>query len=261
MHMSRLFQVDTFTREPFHGNPAAVFLAPEMPDAAWMHSVAAELRMPATAFVAGDGPSRRLRWFTPTTELEICGHGTLAAAHVLWETKSYERVDFTTQAGVIATRRHGDTSLITLGAGEVVETEPPADLLVALGVRVKTVWRTPLDYLVELESPTIVARVMPEFEILERVGTRGVIVTAQGGDDGVDFTSRFFAPRLGLPEDSVTGSAHASLAPFWGKRLGKAALRARQASSRGGFLDLHLHDRLVDVGGPAITVARGELHV
>jgi len=137
MHMSLLFQVDTFTREPFHGNPAAVFLAPEMPHAAWMQAVAAELRMPATAFVAGDGPSRRLRWFTPTTELEICGHGTLAAAHVLWETESYEQIEFTTQAGAIATRRHGDTSFITLDAGDVVETEPPADLLAALGVRAK----------------------------------------------------------------------------------------------------------------------------
>jgi PhzF family phenazine biosynthesis protein len=259
--MTSVFQVDTFTREPFHGNPAAVCVNREMPDAAWMQAVAAELRMPATAFVAGDGSSRQLRWFTPTTELEICGHGTLAATHILWETETREHVEFTTPAGAIAARREGDSSFITLEAGEVAEAEPLQDLVAALGTTPAAVWRTPLDFLVELESPTTVVAVTPDFELLERVDTRGVIVTAQAGNDAVDFTSRFFAPRLGLPEDSVTGSAHASLAPYWGKRLGKTSLRARQASSRGGSLDLRLRDGLVDVGGPAITVAQGQLRV
>lgn len=257
--MLRFLTVDTFTNQPFSGNPAAVCLAAAMPDAGWMQDVAAELRLPATAFVAGEGRVRQLRWFTPTTELELCGHGTLAAVHVLWETESLDDVEFATGEGTISARHRGDSSFITLEAGEVAEAEPPAELGSALGVPAIATWRTPLDYLVELESPAEVAALRPDIGTLALVETRGVIVTAAGDDDAVDFTSRFFAPRLGLPEDSVTGSAHASLAPFWSKRLGRNSLRARQASARGGYLDLLLRGGAVEVGGAAVTVARGEL--
>src|SRR5204862_7965954 len=127
-----LFHVDAFASRPFEGNPAGVCIGPELPDDAWMQEVAAELRLPATAFVAGEGPARRLRWFAPATELEICWHGTVAARHVLWETESLERVEFETRAGAIAARRRGESSFITLAAGESTEAEPPPELLDAL---------------------------------------------------------------------------------------------------------------------------------
>ncbi len=259
--MSPYFQVDTFTREPFHGNPAVVCVVDAMPDRDWMQAVAAELLMPASAFVAGAGQTRELRWFTSTTELELCGHGTVAAAHVLWETESLATLLFTTPAGPIAAHRRGDASFITLEAGDVAAAEPSRELLAAVGVSPVGVWRTPLDYLVELDDASAVVSLAPDLDTLARVETRGLIVTAEGGEEGVDFTSRFFAPRLGLPEDSVTGSAHASLGPFWAQRLGRTTLRARQASKRGGYVDLIVDGDTVDVGGPALTVARGELRV
>jgi PhzF family phenazine biosynthesis protein len=260
----RVFQVDTFTRVPFAGNPAAVCLLERAHDGSWMQSIATELAMPATSFVAADGGGWSLRWFTRTAELEICGHGTLAAAHVLWETGAAEAdgaIVFATGSGAIGARREADSIFLSLAAGSVVEAEAPRELLDALGVARAGAWRTPLDYLLELESPEAVASVSPNIALLERVETRGVIVTAAGGSDGVDFTSRFFAPRVGIDEDSVTGSAHASLAPFWSQRLGKDTLRARQISSRGGLLDLRVIGDAVEVGGPAVTIARGELLV
>jgi predicted PhzF superfamily epimerase YddE/YHI9 len=247
-----LFQVDAFSAEPFQGNPAAVCLLEAEGDAEWMQAVASELRMAATAFLWG----RRLRWFTAVAELEVCGHGTLATAHVLWETEGLARAEFATSAGTITTFRERGAIFVELKAGSAVEVDAP-DELRSLGA--VSTWRTPLDLLVELPSPDAVVELAPDEATLARLDTRGVIVTARGGENGVDFTSRFFAPRLGLPEDSVTGSAHATLAPFWAKRLGKNELCARQASARGGFLTLRVDGPTVAVGGPAVTVTRGQL--
>jgi len=259
----RLFQVDTFTTEPFAGNPAAVCLLEHEPDQEWLQAVAAELRMPATAFVHRRDRSWPLRWFSVTNELEICGHGTLAAAHVLWETGAIAvnaAAEFATAAGPLAAARGDGTIFLTLAAGRVEPANAPPELLRAVGVSIESVWRTPLDYLAVLASPELVARLTPDLAAIASLDLRGVIFTAEGGD-GVDFTSRFFAPSVGVPEDSVTGSAHASLAPFWSQRLGRTSLRARQASARGGYLELRVSDETVQIGGPAVTVARGTLAV
>jgi PhzF family phenazine biosynthesis protein len=258
-----LFQVDTFTDRPFAGNPAAVCILESAEEREWLQAIATELRMPATAFVLPAEGEWGLRWFAVETELELCGHGTLAAAHVLWETGMGTpgmRVTFQTPAGEIGAAREDGSIFVALGAGRAVETPPPPRLVEAIGVPVESVWRTPLDYLVVLESPSAVVEAAPAIDAIAAVDARGVIVTAAGGE-GVDFTSRFFAPGVGLPEDSVTGSAHASLGPFWATRLRTTSLRARQASARGGYVDLRVEDDTVHVGGPAVTVSRGLLVV
>jgi PhzF family phenazine biosynthesis protein len=232
-------------------------------DSAWLQAIATELGMPATAFVAPTEGEWRLRWFTVTSELELCGHGTLAAAHVLWETGMGDpaaTVTFRTPAGEIGAAREGGSIFVALRPGAVTEAAAPPGLEDALGVPIASVWRTPLDYLLVLEGVSDVVRAAPSMVALAALDARGVILTAAGGD-GVDFTSRFFAPSVGIGEDSVTGSAHASLAPFWAARLGRTALRARQASARGGYLDLRVETDTVHVGGPAVTVSRGLLVV
>lgn len=258
-----LFHVDAFTDQPFSGNPAAVCMLDVEEESAWLQAVAAELRMPATAFVVPAEGEWRLRWFTVAAELELCGHGTLAAAHVLWETGMGDpgmSVTFQTPAGEIAVAREDGSIFVALPAGRAVETLPPAGLVEAIGAPVESVWRTPHDYMLVLESPALVVEAAPAIDALSPPDARGVIVTAPGGEH-VDFTSRFFAPSVGIPEDSVTGSAHASLGPFWAERLGTTSLRARQASARGGYVDLRVEADVVHVGGPAVTVSRGLLVV
>jgi predicted PhzF superfamily epimerase YddE/YHI9 len=258
-----LFQVDAFTERPFAGNPAAVCVLEGEEESAWLQAIATELRMPATAFVIPADGEWRLRWFTAETELELCGHGTLAAAHILWETGMGgpgTSVTFQTPAGEIGTVREDGSIFVAFQAGRLDETAPPHGLVEAVGGRAVSVWRSPLDYLVLLDDARAVVEAVPAFDALAALDARGVILTAAGGE-GVDFTSRFFAPSVGLPEDSVTGSAHASLGPFWAERLGKTTLRARQASARGGYVDLRVEDDVAYVGGPAVTVSRGALVV
>jgi len=258
-----LFQVDAFTDQPFAGNPAAVCVLEGEEESAWLQAIATELRMPATAFVVPAEGEWRLRWFTAETELELCGHGTLAAAHVLWETGMGDpgtSVTFQTPAGEIVAARENGSIFVALAAGWADEVPAPRGLVDALGGRAGSVWRTPLDYLVVLDDPVAVVEAAPAMDAVAALDARGLIVTAAGGED-VDFTSRFFAPGLGLPEDSVTGSAHASLGPFWAERLGKTSLRARQASARGGYVDLRMERGTAHVGGPAVTVSRGLLVV
>jgi predicted PhzF superfamily epimerase YddE/YHI9 len=258
-----LFQVDAFTDRPFAGNPAAVCVLESEEESAWLQAIATELRMPATAFVLPAEGEWRLRWFTAETELELCGHGTLSAAHVLWETGMGDpgtSVTFQTRAGEIAAAREDGSIFVALPPGAVVEAGAPLRLLETVGVPVASVWRTPLDYLVVLDDPSAVVAASPAMDVVAALDARGLIVTAAGGE-GVDFTSRFFAPSVGIPEDSVTGSAHASLGPFWAERLGTTSLRARQASARGGYVDLRVEADTVHVGGPAVTVSHGLLIV
>jgi predicted PhzF superfamily epimerase YddE/YHI9 len=170
------------------------------------------------------------------------------------------RVAFQTPAGEIGAAREDGSIFVALEPGAVAEAAPPPGLVETVGVPVASVWRTPLDYLVVLDDPSAVVAATPAMDIVSPLDARGLIVTAAGGE-GVDFTSRFFAPSMGLPEDSVTGSAHASLGPFWAERLGTTSLRARQASARGGFLEVRVEGDAVHVGGPAVTVSRGLLVV
>jgi PhzF family phenazine biosynthesis protein len=257
-----IVQVDSFTAEPFRGNPAGVCVLEEDREAAWMQDVAREMNLAETAFLRARADGFSLRWFTPAVEVDLCGHATLAAAHVLWETRRLDAAAvarFHTRSGLLTAKRQGDWIEMDFPATPVEETAPPAGLLEILGVSARYVGRSKFDYLVEAESEAAVRAAQPDFHRLRSVGTRGVIVTAPSERAEDDFVSRFFAPGVGIDEDPVTGSAHCALAPFWNGRLGKTDFRARQVSSRGGVLKVRLQGDRVLIGGQAVTVIRGEL--
>lgn len=258
----KVFQVDAFAQTPFAGNPAAVCLLPGPAEAQWMQRMAAEMNLAATAFVELRPDGFGLRWFTPRVELTLCGHGTLAAAHVLWEEGSFDadhRVTFQTPAGILTAQR--EAPWIHLGfpaEPEHPEPEVPEELLGALGVPLAYVGRNRLDYLVEVESEVVLKSLAPDRSLLSRLPARGVIVTAPGSRE-YDFVSRYFAPAIGIDEDHATGSAHCCLGPFWGPRMGKDDMLAYQASPRGGVIRVRLDGDRVLLGGMAVTVLRGEL--
>lgn len=252
-----LFGVDAFTDRPFGGNPATVCLLPEPASEQWMRQAAAELNQPVTAFLH----DRQLRWFTPAVELPLCGHGTLAAAHVLYEAGLVAPADpivFQTAAGPLPVRRHDGLTWIEFAPVAVEQAPAPGAVLQALGIAGMT-WfgRNQGEYVVVLESPGQVDAVRPVPGQIRRLPVSRVLVTAAGGD-GADFTSRNFAPAVGLDEDQATGSAHAVLGPLWAARLGRRRLSAVQASPRRGRLEVEVADDRVDVGGNAITISRGE---
>jgi PhzF family phenazine biosynthesis protein len=257
-----LFVVDAFADAPFGGNSAAVCLLPGPADATWMQALAAELRQPATAFVWPVGNGYGLRWFVAAAELRLCGHGTLATAHVLWESGALSLdapACFETMSGPLAACRDGDLIALDFPAEQMRPVEPPPDLLEALHVEPRAVLRGSMDYLVELGSDAEVRALSPDVRRLRLVETRGVIVTAPAQTDAYDCVSRFFAPSVGLDEDAVTGSAHCAIGPYWGERLGKTTLRAYQASARGGALQVRLDGSRVELAGRAVTVLRGSL--
>jgi predicted PhzF superfamily epimerase YddE/YHI9 len=252
-----LFGVDAFTDRPFGGNPAMVCLLPEPVDSEWMQRAAAELNQPATAFLH----DRRLRWFTPAVELPLCGHATLATAHVLYEAGLVDPADpvvFETASGSLRAWRRDGLVWIGFAPVAVQEADAPGAVVEALGIE-GAVWfgGNEDEYVVVLSSPGQVEAVRPDLGRIRRLPVSRVLVTAAGGD-GADFTSRNFAPALGLDEDQATGSAHAVLGPLWAGRLGRCRLSALQASPRRGRLTVMIEGDQVHVGGHAITVTRGE---
>ena len=252
-----MFGVDAFTDRPFGGNPAMVLLLPGPAGGEWMQRAAAELNQPATAFLHG----RRLQWFTPAVELPLCGHGTLAAAHVLYEAGLIAPADpvvFETASGPLRAWRQDGLIWIGFAPVSVQEERAPGAVLEALNLRAAS-WfgRTEDEYVVMLDTPGQVQSVRPDLERIRRLPVSRVLVTAAGGD-GADFTSRNFAPALGLDEDQATGSAHAVLGPLWAGRLGRRRLSAIQASSRRGRLAVAVEVDRVHVGGHAVTITRGE---
>ena len=268
-------QVDAFTDRPFAGNPAAVLVLAEARDDGWMQAVARELNLSETAFLAPGEDGFGLRWFTPGQEVDLCGHATLASAHVLWEgglLAAGEEARFHTRSGLLTARQSGGES--GRGAGWIEmdfpaeparEVPSPEGLALALGAGPLWVGQNRLDYLVELEDEEAVRALRPDHRELAAMGGRGFIVTARahssvGGE--YDFVSRYFAPAVGIDEDPVTGSAHCALGPFWRERLGRAAgeeLVGRQASPRGGTVRVRpLGDRVL-LRGQAVTILRGEI--
>ena len=261
-----LFGVDAFTEAPFRGNPAAVCLLDGPREDDWMQSVAAEMNLSETAFVRPDGDGFRLRWFTPAVEVDLCGHATLASAHVLWaegRVSAADAIRFHTRSGVLTVVRRDDGIEMDFPATPPEPALPPSGLLAALnlGLAGRLVCRTRFDYLVEADGEAAVRQARPDFRALRDVEARGVIVTARSDDPAYDFVSRFFAPASGVDEDPVTGSAHCALAPFWAKRLGRAALVGRQVSARGGVVRVEVKGDRVGLGGKAVTAWRGELVV
>ena len=259
----RITQVDAFTSRPFAGNPAAVCILPKAADAAWMLNVAREMNLAETAFLVPQKDGYDLRWFTPAVEVDLCGHATLASAHVLWEDgdlKPKEQARFHTKSGLLTADRRDGLIELDFPATPAAAAPPPAGLLEAVGGKTLFVGRSKFDYLVEIESEAAVRRLDPDMTAIARVAARGVIVTSRADKKSeYDFVSRFFAPQSGVPEDPVTGSAHCALTPYWSAKLAKNELRAFQASPRGGELRLRLAGDRVRIGGQAVTVLRGEL--
>ena len=260
----KIFQVDAFTAQPFQGNPAGVCLLEKPRDAAWMQSVANEMNLSETAFLLLKNDGYRLRWFTPKTEVKLCGHATLASAHILFEQAILPRdamARFYTASGLLTAEYAAQTNMIELNfpATAVVVSEPPAGLLEALGVAPVFIGRGGEDYLIEVAAAETVRNLAPDFGRLVQVACRGVIVTALSDAAEYDFISRFFAPAVGINEDPVTGSAHCRLAPYWRNKLDKDRFIAYQASVRGGVLHLAVAGDRVLIGGQAVTVLQGEL--
>ena len=260
-----LVTVDVFTDRPFVGNPAAVCLLDTAAPDTWMQNVAAELNLSDTAFLVPVEDGFSLRWFTPTGEVDLCGHATLASAHSLWESgylSENRPLRFHTRSGLLTAQlvREASEAWVELDfPAEIVHPiKSPENLGKALGACPIFIGKNRMDYLVELSSEEEVRRLDPDFRELSSIEARGVVVTARG-IGRADIVSRCFYPRLGINEDPVTGSAHCALAPYWSERLNKSELLAYQASRRGGWLRLrHLGDR-VKILGQAVTVLRGEL--
>ena len=257
-----IYQVDAFTDTAFRGNPAAVCLLERAASAEWMQHVAAEMNLSETAFLVPRADGFDLRWFTPTVEVDLCGHATLASAHVLWETgrlASEATARFHTRSGRLTATRDGDLITLDFPATVPEPADAPDGLAEALGVNPVHVARSRFDYLVEVEDEATVHSLAPDFRSLAEIDVvRGIIVTARGSN-GTDFVSRFFAPAAGVDEDPATGSAHCCLAPYWANKLGRNPLDAFQASARGGTLRVEVRGDRVLLSGRAITVLRGEL--
>jgi predicted PhzF superfamily epimerase YddE/YHI9 len=257
-----LFHVDAFTDKPFAGNPAAVcILSDQRPDA-WMQQVGAEMNLSETAFVQKQEDGFRLRWFTPKVEVDLCGHATLASAHVLWQeghARPDEIIRFYTRSGVLTAGRNA--GLIELDFPLIPE-EPaaaPPGLVEALGVPFEYVGKGRFDYLVEVDSEATLRNLASNFHQLASLPIRGLIVTSKSSRPEFDFVSRFFAPGAGIDEDPVTGSAHCCLAAYWRKHLHKDSFVAYQASARGGVVRVRVSGDRAILGGQAMTVSRGVL--
>ena len=260
-----LFQVDAFASGPFTGNPAAVCLLETPADPTWMQAVAAEMNLSETAFVHaldGDGEAGRfgLRWFSPTVEVDLCGHATLASAHVLWETRHLApevAACFETRSGVLTATRAGDDVALDFPADPVAPAEPDPGLLDALGLGDAVASTGRIGWLLELADASAVRAARPDFARLAAFDI--AVLTARADDAAYDFVSRCFGPKFGIDEDPVTGSAHCALGPYWAERLGKTELTGYQASARGGVVRVRVDGDRTVLGGRAVTVTRGEL--
>lgn len=256
-----LTQVDAFTDKAYGGNPAAVCALPEARPDRWMQQVAQEMNLSETAFFYPEADGYRLRWFTPTVEIDLCGHATLATCHVLWgegHLSNEQPATFYTRSGVLTARRLGDWIELNLPANPSQPIDEPEGLAAALGATPTGVAQNSLGYLVELESAAVVQDLQPDFAALRQFPVHGVIVTSPG-DAPYDFVSRFFAPAIGIDEDPVTGSAHCCLSPYWRDKLGKTTFLAHQSSARGGVVKVQDDGDRVRLCGQAITVFKGDL--
>jgi PhzF family phenazine biosynthesis protein len=257
-------QVDAFSNQPFAGNPAAVCVLEEPRDAAWMQLLAREMNLSETAFLVQRGDAYDLRWFSPTVEIDLCGHATLASAHVLWEQehlKTCETARFQTRSGMLtATKQDAwiEMNFPSTAASPAADAEREA-VQSALGISVTTLGRSRFDYMAEVDSEQNVRKLRPDFGKIARLSTRGLIVTSRANGADYDYVSRFFAPGAGVDEDPVTGSAHCCLGPFWKQRLGRDNLVGYQASARGGYVRTRCEGDRVFLSGQAITVMRGDL--
>ncbi len=254
-----IYQVDAFAGRLFRGNPAAVIFSESQLSAETMQLIAAENNLAETAFVVTGEETHSIKWFTPTVEVDLCGHATLAAAHVAFNHLGYpgDTISFSSKSGLLKVRQDGDMLYLDFPADSIVEAEPIDVVTNALGPKPVELYRGRDDYLAVFENEETIRSLSPDMALLSNVPSRGVIVTSSGHE--VDFVSRFFAPQSGIPEDPVTGSAHTALTPYWSKKLGKQFLNAKQLSKRGGDLFCRDLGERVEIGGKAVTYLIGEI--
>lgn len=257
----RYFVVDAFTNQPFQGNPAAVVPLDRWKENAWLQNVAMEMNLSETAFLVPNPQGFDLRWFTPTTEVDLCGHATIASSVVLvhqGKLADGSEVAFSTRSGILTAKRKGSQIQLDFPALLAKPCEPPAGILESLKVPPRFVGRSTFDVLVEVESERVVRSLTPDFQRLVTVNCRGLIVTARSDDPRFDFVSRFFAPAVGVDEDPVCGSAHCCLAPYWSEQLGKTEMIGHQVSARSGIVFVEVRDERVILGGEGVIFASGE---
>lgn len=257
-----IFQVDAFTDRPFAGNPAAVCVLSKPADEHWMQHLANEMNLSETAFLVEREDGYDLRWFTPAVEVELCGHATLASAHILWE-QGFLPPDrparFHTRSGLLGAVRKDRWIELDFPAVPETPAETPEELLKAFGASPQYAGKNRFDFLLEFESADTVRKMSPDFTLLKQISGRGFMVTSRSDSSPYDFISRFFAPAAGINEDPVTGSAHCCLGPYWAKKLGKKELTGYQASARGGVVRVRVGNDRVYLAGQAVTVMRGTL--
>jgi PhzF family phenazine biosynthesis protein len=257
-----IFQVDAFTDTAFKGNPAGVCVMPQAGDEGWMQNLATEMNLSETAFLVRQDDGYNLRWFTPAVEVDLCGHATLASAHILWETGLLavdEQARFFTRSGLLTAERQGDWIQLDFPSEPAIMVQAPENLDRALGVSVTYVAKNRFDFLVEVEAEDLVRNLTPDYVLLSSISSRGFMVTSRSDSSEIDFISRFFAPAFGINEDPVTGSAHCCLGPYWADKLNKRELTAYQASARGGIVRVRVSEERVYLLGQAVTVMRGVL--
>ncbi|MBX7170886.1 MAG: PhzF family phenazine biosynthesis protein [Pyrinomonadaceae bacterium] len=256
-----IYQVDAFAKEIFKGNPAAICPLDEWLETDLMQKIALENNLSETAFFVKKDDHYEIRWFTPGSEIDLCGHATVASAYVIFEVLKLEEklIKFHShKSGELSVEKNGDVLTLDFPSRPVSPAEAPAGLIEAIGKTPKEIFKA-RDYFLVYENEQEILDINPDFTALLKVNAHGFIVTAKG--DSSDFVSRFFAPEVGVFEDPVTGSAHCNLIPFWAERLGKTELFARQISARGGELFCELRGDRVKIGGNAVLYLKGEIYV
>lgn len=257
-----IYQVDSFTDKPFAGNPAGVCILDKAADETWMQNIAMEMNLAETAFLYPVNGGYNLRWFTPAVEVDLCGHATLASAHILYQLgilKPDQEARFHSKSGLLTAKKQGEWIELDFPSTPAVQLPAPDGLIAALGTDALWVGQSKFDLLVEVASEAEVRELNPNTSSLKTLGGRGVIVTSQSSTPGYDFVSRFFAPCAGVEEDPVTGSAHCTLAPYWEPRLGKSEMVGYQASKRGGVVRVRRVGGRVMLGGQAVTVMKCDM--
>jgi len=258
----QIFQIDAFTNKVFHGNPAAICILDEWLDEEIMQKIGAENNLAETAFVVNKDNNFEIRWFTPSVEVDLCGHATLAAAYVLYNYYNYptRKIIFNSiKSGLLSVEKEKDSYTLDFPADTYEKAVPPQALIDALGITPLETYRGKTDYLLIFSSQKEIEDFKPDLNLIATVDCRGVIVSAPGNN--VDFVSRFFAPQSGIDEDPVTGSAHTTLIPLWANKLGKDILSAKQLSKRQGDLTCELQGKRVKITGQAITYLVGEIEI
>jgi PhzF family phenazine biosynthesis protein len=256
-----LYQIDAFTDHLFGGNPAGVIILDSWPEEHLMQSIAAENNLAETAFIVPEGKEYRIRWFTPSAEVDLCGHATLASAYVFFNELGYDRdlIRFQSKSGLLTVGKNGHWLTLDFPADHITPIEPTPAMQKCMDTNILEAYVGRSDYMFVLADQRAVKESHYDQLSISALGRRGVIVTAEGKD--VDFVSRFFAPALGIPEDPVTGSAHTTLTPYWAHRLGKTELTAKQLSPRGGFLKCVLAGERVRISGQAVKYMQGEIKI